>query len=127
MDVQPDKQLVRDDPYGCDGLTEIYLGAHVTNTLPIGGQVRRGTATLVGGNLTITADVTPENFRLVIPMPPEADMSSVNNVILEGRFPRVEKNGPNPITCHAKYNISDKYVRVDSAQDPSLWFGVKFA
>lgn len=114
---------LENDPYGCDGSLEVYLGEHHTNILPLGGQVRKGDAFVDCNTLHITTfDHNNDMFLLKLPLPEQ--LSSLTVQRLSGRFPWGQGK---TLKCQAKVNLEEGRVRVDSFEDLAVWFEVELA
>lgn len=114
---------LNDDPYGCDGSLEVYLGEHYTNIFPKGGQVRKGDAFVDRNTLHITTfDHDHDIFLLKLPLPEQLSGRTVQR--LSGRFPSGQGK---TLKCQAKVNIQEGHVRVDSFEDMAVWFEVELA
>ena len=98
----------------------LQLGTSTTNKLPAGGQERTMVATMEDCILRITGQAG--YFDLQFAMPASFQRLKVKS--FNGRFPWGKGKS---LLCEANYNYESKVVRVDSHDDPELWFEVALA
>ena len=123
MLVFEDEPDTPSDPYGCDGVYQVYLGEHLTNNkVPRGCQVQKGDAYVDKGVLHITTmERNDALFQLKIPLPAQVSNRDVSRGSFAGRFPWGQGKS---LRCQAKLDVEEGRVRVDSFDDPTVWFEV---
>lgn len=98
----------------------VQLGTSTTNKLPAGGQERTMAATMEDCILRITGKAGYFDLQFAMP----ASFLKLKVKSFNGRFPWGKGKS---LLCEANYNYESKVVRVDSHDDPELWFEVALA
>ena len=101
------------------------LGSSLTNKLPHGCQACRMVATLEGVCSDLKLHIHDHSyiFSLKIALDSVPNLDTLAITSYNGRFPLGKGC---QIRCHAKYDPQSKVVRVDSFDEPDLWFEVLF-